>query len=71
MGGGYRYLEKNGLWLSNVARVSTSIVMFGPSSPGPAFLGVLFVNSDLTREEDVGAATVLKEAFLGHVRSFP
>jgi len=68
---GYRYLEKNGGWGANGTAISTSILVFGPSSPGPAFLGVLFMNSVLTREEGVGADTVLRDAFLRNVRSFP
>jgi CubicO group peptidase (beta-lactamase class C family) len=68
---GYRYLEKNGGWGANGTTISTSILIFGPSSPGPAFLGVLFMNSNLTREDDVGAHPVLHNAFLRAVRSFP
>jgi CubicO group peptidase (beta-lactamase class C family) len=69
--GAYRCLQKNGGLSSwNGTSISTEILIFGPSSPGPAFLGVLFMNSDLTREA-VGADTVLTQALLSAVRSQP
>nr|ACX33957.1 putative beta-lactamase [uncultured prokaryote EC6] len=68
--GRYQYVEKNGKWSWGSTSVSTSILIFGPTSPGPAFLGVLFTNSDVV-PEGIGAATVLQDAFLSAARSMP
>ncbi len=65
--GGYRELEKNGLWTSacdsnqkNCDSVSTSVAVFGPG-----VVGVLFMNSDVSGGpvSGQGAAGVLENAY--------
>jgi CubicO group peptidase (beta-lactamase class C family) len=58
-GTGYRWIEKNGGWGANNTTVSTSIALFGPG-----VLGVLFMNSDISGEPGIGAATVLHDAYM-------
>jgi CubicO group peptidase (beta-lactamase class C family) len=57
---GYRWVEKNGGWTSGSGTViSTSIALFGPG-----VIGVLFMNSDISGQPQVGAATVLRDAYM-------
>jgi hypothetical protein len=56
---GYRWLEKNGGWGMNGTTISTSIALFGPG-----VYGALFINSDISGEPNVGADTVLREAYM-------
>jgi len=56
---GYRFIEKNGGWGANNTTISTSIALIGPS-----LFGALFMNSDISGEPNVGAATVLRDAYM-------
>jgi hypothetical protein len=68
-----RYLQKNGLWTwsanNNNTSISTSIAIFGSRSlPGPAIVGILFLNSDIAREPGIGADTVLSQELARAIR---
>jgi CubicO group peptidase (beta-lactamase class C family) len=56
---GYRWVEKNGGWGWNDTTISTSIALFGPG-----VFGALFMNSDISGEPNVGADTVLHDAYM-------
>jgi CubicO group peptidase (beta-lactamase class C family) len=63
---GYRWVEKNGGWGANNTTISTSIALFGPG-----ILGVLFMNSDISGEPNVGAAQVLHDAYMNALKPKP
>ncbi|HVJ53347.1 MAG TPA: serine hydrolase domain-containing protein [Aliidongia sp.] len=63
---GYRWIEKNGGWGADNTAISTSIALFGPG-----VLGVLFINSDISGEPNVGAATVLHDAYMSALTPRP
>lgn len=64
---GYRWVEKNGGWGGGGnTTISTSIALFGPG-----VLGVLFMNSDISGEPGVGAATVLHDAYMAALQPRP
>jgi CubicO group peptidase (beta-lactamase class C family) len=58
-GTGYRWVEKNGGWGSGDTSISTSVALFGPG-----VYGALFMNSDISGEPNVGADTVLHDAYM-------
>lgn len=62
---GYRFVEKNGGWGAGGTSLSTSIAVIGPA---PGIVGVLFINSDITREPNVGADIVLRQAVMKALR---
>ena len=62
---GYRFVEKNGGWGAGGTSLSTSIAIIGPA---PGIVGVLFINSDITREPNVGADIVLRQAVMKALR---
>jgi CubicO group peptidase (beta-lactamase class C family) len=65
---GIRYLEKNGAFGGSAGQlVNTSVAMFGPSAkgqPGASFIGILFLDSDISGEPGVLADTVLRDAVM-------
>ena len=64
---GYRWVEKNGGWTSGTGTfISTSIALFGPG-----VIGVLFINSDISGEPGLGAATVLHDAYMTALKPRP
>ena len=63
---GYRWVEKNGGWGSNGTTISTSVCIFGPG-----VIGVLFMNSDVSGNASLGAATVLHDAYKKAMRPKP
>lgn len=60
-----RFLEKNGGGSSGDTRVSTSIAIIGPA---PGIIGVLFMDSDITREPQVGAYEALRQSIMKALR---
>jgi hypothetical protein len=65
-GTGYRWVEKNGGWGSGDTSISTSVALFGPG-----VYGALFMNSDISGEPNVGADTVLHDAYMKALKPKP